>query len=88
MKTTILKQSLLLLSSATLLAACGGDGGDSPIDDGGANHFARFSLTNRFLAKRFNSPTDLVIHPNGDLYFTDPPSGLPHRINDPGRAMD
>ena len=37
MKTTILKQSLLLLSSATLLAACGGDGGDSPIDDGGAN---------------------------------------------------
>ncbi|MEP2271722.1 MAG: hypothetical protein ABJI23_10470, partial [Marinobacter sp.] len=37
MKTTILKQSLLLLSPATLLAACGGDGGDSPIDDGGAN---------------------------------------------------
>jgi hypothetical protein len=37
MKTTILKQSLLLLSSATLLAACGGDGGDSPVDDGGAN---------------------------------------------------
>jgi len=25
---------------------------------GRANHFARFSLTNRFLAKRFNSPTD------------------------------
>jgi hypothetical protein len=37
MKTTILKQSLILLSSATLLAACGGDGGDSPVDDGGAN---------------------------------------------------
>ena len=37
MKTTILKQSLLLLSSATLLAACGGDGGDSPVDDFGSN---------------------------------------------------
>ena len=37
MKTTILKQSLLLLSSATLLAACGGEGGDSPVDDFGSN---------------------------------------------------
>ncbi len=37
MKTTILKQSLILLSSATLLAACGGDGGDSPVDDFGSN---------------------------------------------------
>ena len=26
---------------------------------------------------RFNSPNDLVIHPNGDVYFTDPPYGLP-----------
>lgn len=37
MKTTILKQSLILLSSASLLAACGGDGGDSPVDDFGSN---------------------------------------------------
>ncbi|MBF5054611.1 hypothetical protein ISO4_03213 [Alcanivorax venustensis ISO4] len=28
---------MLLLSSATLLAACGGDGGDSPVDDFGSN---------------------------------------------------
>ncbi|MEO1370429.1 MAG: SMP-30/gluconolactonase/LRE family protein, partial [Acidobacteriota bacterium] len=26
--------------------------------------------------KRFNSPNDLVVHPDGSIYFTDPPYGL------------
>jgi gluconolactonase len=34
------------------------------------------TLADKFEGKRFNSPNDLVIHSNGDIYFTDPPYGL------------
>lgn len=34
-------------------------------------------VVDRYDGKRFNSPNDLVFHANGDLYFTDPPYGLP-----------
>jgi len=43
MKTRMIKRkgtllsSVAMLSTAMLLTACGGDGGDSPVDDGGAN---------------------------------------------------
>jgi gluconolactonase len=37
--------------------------------------------------KRFNSPNDLVYHPNGDLYFTDPPYGLPKGMADEGKEI-
>lgn len=33
-------------------------------------------LADKYMDKRFNSPNDLAIHPNGDVYFTDPPYGL------------
>jgi gluconolactonase len=33
-------------------------------------------VVDRFEGKRLNSPNDLVFHPNGDLFFTDPPYGL------------
>src|SRR5258708_13470164 len=33
-------------------------------------------LADRYEGKRLNSPNDLVYHPSGDLYFTDPPYGL------------
>lgn len=29
-----------------------------------------------FEGQRFNSPNDLVVHPDGSIYFTDPPYGL------------
>jgi len=29
-----------------------------------------------------------VLHSSGDLYFTDPPYGLPKRWEDPGRELD
>lgn len=35
------------------------------------------SLADKYEGKRFNSPNDLVIHSNGNIYFTDPPYGLP-----------
>lgn len=45
-------------------------------------------LADRFKGKRFNSPNDLVYHSNGDLYFTDPPYGLPKHYEDPARELD
>jgi gluconolactonase len=33
-------------------------------------------LADKYMDKRLNSPNDLAIHPNGDVYFTDPPYGL------------
>ncbi len=35
---------------------------------------------------RINSPNDLVFKSNGDLYFTDPPFGLPGLFDDPHKA--
>ena len=34
------------------------------------------ALADKFDGKRFNSPNDLAIRRNGDIYFTDPPYGL------------
>ena len=45
-------------------------------------------LADRYRGKRFNSPNDLVYKSNGDLYFTDPPYGLPKNWNDPARELD
>lgn len=36
----------------------------------------RTVLVDRWEGKRFNSPNDLVVASNGDIYFTDPPYGL------------
>jgi gluconolactonase len=41
------------------------------------------SLVERFDGKRLNSPNDLVLRSNGDIYFTDPPFGLPKTFDDP-----
>ena len=42
-------------------------------------------LADRYDGKRFNSPNDLVFKSNGDLYFTDPPFGLPKWYDDPAK---
>jgi gluconolactonase len=44
-------------------------------------------LVDRYQGKRINSPNDLVFHSNGDLYFTDPPFGLPRTFNDPAKEL-
>lgn len=49
---------------------------------------SRTTLAARYRGRRLNSPNDLVYHPNGDLYFTDPPFGLPGGFADPGRELD
>lgn len=44
-------------------------------------------LADRYQGKRLNSPNDLVFKSNGDLYFTDPPFGLPKTFDDPGKEL-
>ncbi len=46
------------------------------------------TLADRYMGKRFNSPNDLVYAKNGDLYFTDPPYGLPGQMKDPKKELD
>ena len=46
------------------------------------------TLVDNYKGKRLNSPNDACYHPNGDLYFTDPPYGLPNRYDDPRRELD
>ena len=46
------------------------------------------TLADRFNGKRLNSPNDAVFHPNGDLYFTDPPYGLDKRMADTAKDLD
>jgi gluconolactonase len=43
------------------------------------------TLVDRYEGKRINSPNDVVFKSNGDLYFTDPPFGLPKSFDDPRR---
>jgi gluconolactonase len=57
----------------------------SPVLEPTANYK---TLTRAFKGKRFNSPNDAVYKSDGDLYFTDPPYGLPQRMNDPNKELD
>lgn len=43
-------------------------------------------VADRYDGYRINSPNDLVFKSNGDLYFTDPPFGLPRVFDDPDKA--
>jgi gluconolactonase len=45
-------------------------------------------IADKYDGKRFNSPNDLIFHSSGDMYFTDPPYGLPLREKDPARELD
>lgn len=47
----------------------------------------RTVLAARFHAARLNSPNDLAFAANGDLYFTDPPFGLPESFDDPRKEL-
>jgi gluconolactonase len=45
------------------------------------------AVVERYQGKRLNSPNDVIVAPNGDLFFTDPPFGLPRQFDDPGREL-
>jgi gluconolactonase len=44
-------------------------------------------VADRFEGRRLNSPNDLTIGPSGDVYFTDPPYGLPKAFDDPAKEL-
>lgn len=46
------------------------------------------TLVDNYMGKRLNSPNDATFKSNGDLYFTDPPYGLPKNWDDPRRELD
>ena len=51
---------------------------------------ANFNATtaiDRFEGKRLNSPNDMAFHPDGSLWFTDPPYGLPGQDTDPAKEV-
>jgi gluconolactonase len=47
----------------------------------------RTVIADRFQGKRFNSPNDLVVAKNGDVYLSDPPFGLTGTTNSPSREL-
>jgi gluconolactonase len=46
------------------------------------------TLVDAYRGKRLNSPNDAAVKSNGDIYFTDPPYGLPKGYKDPRRELD
>jgi gluconolactonase len=75
---------LTLDSKGRLLICCHGDRQVKRVEEDGTLTV----LASRYEGKRLNSPNDLIYHSNGDLYFTDPPYGLPEGFEDPARELD
>jgi gluconolactonase len=75
----------LLLDPQGQLVSCEhGDRRISVLTAGGGKR----TLVDNYQGKRLNSPNDAVFKSGGDLYFTDPPYGLPARWDDPRRELD
>lgn len=75
----------LLLDAKGQLVACEhGDRRLSVLTQGGGKR----TLVDNYEGKRLNSPNDATFKSNGDLYFTDPPYGLPKGYDDPNRELD
>ena len=75
---------LLLDQKGRLIACEHGDRRISLLTEAGGKR----TLVDNFSGKRLNSPNDACIKSNGDIYFTDPPYGLPKRYEDKRRELD
>ena len=75
---------LTLDREGRLIAAEHGDRRVSRFDWTGGKR----TIADNWQGKRFNSPNDVVVKSNGDIYFTDPIYGLPQRENDKTRETD
>jgi gluconolactonase len=75
----------LLLDPQGRLVCCEhGDRRISVVTENGGKR----TLVDNFNGQRLNSPNDAVFHSSGDLYFTDPPYGLPNNFDDERRELD
>ena len=74
---------LTLDGEGRLLACEHGDRRVSRLEHRGG----KVTLADSYRGKRLNSPNDLVMSSNGNLYFTDPCYGLHHRYDDPDREL-
>lgn len=74
---------LTMDSDGRLVLAQHGDRQISRLNDDGSTT----TLVDRYRGKRLNSPNDLTYKSNGDLYFTDPPFGLPGTFDDPAKEL-
>ena len=57
---------------------------DAPLDAPNPKFTA---LAAGYEGKKFNSPNDLTYNSKGDLFFTDPPYGLPKHAEDPAKEI-
>lgn len=62
---------LMFDRTGRLMASCGANVGKRALCEITGDGQVRV-LVDRFEGKRFNSPNDLVIHPDGSIYFSDP----------------
>ena len=74
---------LTLDNEGRLLACEHGDRRVSRLEPNGG----KMTVVDCYQGKRLNSPNDLVVHSNGNLYFTDPACGLHFRYKDPAREL-
>ena len=70
-------------AAGRLLFAAHGDRRIARIEADGT----KTTRADRYEGKRLNSPNDLVFKSNGDLYFTDPPFGLPGTFDDAKKEL-
>ena len=75
---------LTLDKQGRLIAAEHGDRRISRYDWTGGKR----TIADNWQGKRFNSPNDVIVKSNGDIYFTDPIYGLPERETDKTRETD
>ena len=75
---------LTLDKQGRLIAAEHGDRRVSRYDWTGGKR----TIADNWQGKRFNSPNDVIVKSNGDIYFTDPIYGLPERETDKTRETD
>ncbi|MBU3820674.1 SMP-30/gluconolactonase/LRE family protein [Flavobacteriaceae bacterium XHP0103] len=58
---------------------------DAPLNNPNPEYI---TLADNYKGKKLNSPNDAVYDSEGNLYFTDPPYGLPELMEDPTKELD
>lgn len=69
----------LVMDAGGHLIVC--DHGNRRVYRLGKDGKTKTTIIDKYDGKRFNSPNDLVIKSNGDMFFTDPPYGLTDEAN-------